>query len=76
MSVFDKFISWFQGMGGRVPSNMEEVFNDRYVYDVKPISSFIGREEYIKRKYNHRFKHRAPDLEQYPDVNKIKFEKK
>lgn len=78
MNSVENFLKWFQGMGGRVPPNIEEVLNTRYVYNPEPVSSFKDRAEYIKKKYNYKFKGKPicdHDLSGFPDISKINFVK-
>lgn len=73
------FVTWFRGLGGRVPDRFDEVLNTRYMYDVPPVSSFKNRAEYIKKKYNYKFtqlKVKNNFLDGEPDVNSITFVKK
>lgn len=71
-----KFIDWFHRLGGNAFVISPELLFSKF--EIKPIevsSSLKDRAKEIKDKYNHVFKHDEV-LDNYPNINKLNFEKK
>jgi len=73
------FVKWFRALGGRVPDNFKDVPATTYIYDSVPVSSFKDRAEYIKKKFNHKFRLRSRHdnfLKDEPNIDDIDFVRK
>jgi hypothetical protein len=74
MDKIDIFFQWFNRLGGRVPKIINDDLKDRFKDVPIQRGSLKQRAQYIKDRYNHRFK--GDPLYGYPDISKIKFKPK